>query len=514
MAKSTKKSKKGKSKAKLVLGIVIVIMALFAAGYFVYFSGIIPQLLPGITITETKADGTTGKVADLSVLEANYYYMGIYSMYAQYGILNTEKLDTVVNSTTGQTYRELLLSQGADEAMGLVLLEREADAKGFREMSQAARCAKLELESLRGISKLYGYQTVENYLSRQYGIGMSSRIYKKLLMRSLYTDEYTQYLSQFDTSINPSDTDINNAYKADSSSFENVNFHYYLVTAQTKDGKADIEQAKKDAQWIADKSTDAKSFRSTCMLYLKGLEDKETLKAYENDEDPTAVKGLSKENVKSYYDEKLADFLFSSDRKAGDKTVIETSAGAYVAMYEGRELDEEKQVTYRTLTLQNDAKNGKTRTDEEIAADAKALEEKAKQLAPEGMSPLDFYKLVKTNSNDQDEMMSGGYTAGETKDEMLKAEDGKEVDSQTQALAEWLFAAERKQGDIKIVVSSDNKEVTIYYFERSAPAWMANYRENQTTANINKLKESLKSTNPQYVINSDLVKKFIYGTNG
>ena len=43
---------------------------------------------------------------------------------------------------------------------------------------------------------------------------------------------------------------------------------------------------------------------------------------------------------------------------------------------------------------------------------------------------------------------------------------------------------------------------------------MANYRENQTTANINKLKESLKSTNPQYVINSDLVKKFIYGTNG
>ncbi len=160
------------------------------------------------------------------------------------------------------------------------------------------------------------------------------------------------------------------------------------------------------------------------------------------------------------------------------------------------------------------AKNGKTRTDEEIAADAKALEEKAKQLAPEGMSPLDFYKLVKTNTNDQDEMMSGGYTSGDTKAEMLKAEDGKEVDAQTQALAEWLFAAERKQGDIKIVVSSDNKEVTIYYFERSAPAWMANYRENQTTANINKLKESLKSTNPQYVINSDLVKKFIYGTNG
>ena len=176
MAKSTKKAKKGKSKAKLALGVIIVIMALFAAGYFVYFAGILPQVLPGITITETKADGTTGKVADLSVLEANYYYMSIYSMYAQYGILNADKLDTVVNSTTGQTYRELLLSQGAEEAMGLILLEREADSKGFREMSQAARCAKLELESLRGISKLYNYPTVDKYIAAQYGTGMTSRL--------------------------------------------------------------------------------------------------------------------------------------------------------------------------------------------------------------------------------------------------------------------------------------------------------------------------------------------------
>ena len=511
MAKSTKKAKKGKSKAKLVLGVIIVIMALFAAGYFVYFAGILPQVLPGITITETKADGTTGKVADLSVLEANYYYMSIYSMYAQYGILNADKLDTVVNSTTGQTYRELLLSQGAEEAMGLILLEREADSKGFREMSQAARCAKLELESLRGISKLYNYPTVDKYIAAQYGTGMTSRLYKKLITRSLYTDEYTQYLSQFDSSVNPSDTDINNAYQADPGAFENVDFQYYLVTAGTKDGKADIEQAKKDAQWIGDKATDAKSFREAAMLYLKGKGDTATLTAYDNNEDPTAIKGLSKENVKSYYDEKLAEYLFASDRKAGDKTVIETGSGAYVVMFISRNLDEEKQVTYRTLTLQNDSKNGKTRTDEEVAADAKALEEKAKQLAHEGMSPIDFYKLVKANSNDQDEMMSGGYTAGDTKAEMTKAEDGKEVDAQIQALAEWLFAEERKQGDIKIVISSDNKEVTIYYFERSAPAWMGDYRNSQITANINKLKESLKSTNPQYVINADLCKKFIYG---
>ena len=131
MAKSTKKSKTKKSKAKVVLGIVVTIMILFVAGYFVYFSGIIPQILPGMTITETK-DGATVKVKDLSVLETNYYYMNIYSMYSQYGMISSESLDTVFNSTTGQTYREYLLSQGAEQALENVLIEREADANKCR----------------------------------------------------------------------------------------------------------------------------------------------------------------------------------------------------------------------------------------------------------------------------------------------------------------------------------------------------------------------------------------------
>lgn len=512
MAKSTKKSKSGKSKAKLTLGIAITVMALFVLGYFVYFAGILPQVLPGMTITETK-NGVSTKICDLSVIETNYYYMSIYGMYSQYGIMNAENLDTVVDSSTGKTYREVLLSQGAEEAMQLILMEREADSKGFREMSQAARCAKLELESLRGISKLYNYPTVDRYLAAQYGTGMTSRLYRKLIQRSLYSDEYTQYISQFDNTIIPSDADINNAYKADPNAFENVSFNYYLITATGSDGKADIAQSKKDAQWIADKSTDAKSFREAVMLYLKGKGDTETLKAYENDNDPTAIKDLSRDSVKSTYDEKLAEFLFADGRKAGDKTVIETASGAYVVIFNEKNLDEEKLVTYRTLTLSNDAKNGKTRTDEQVAADAKALEEKAKQLAPAGMDPLSFYKLVKTNTDDQDEMMSGGYASSETKDDVLGTSDGKEASAEKTAVAEWLFDAARKQGDIKIVVSSDNKEVTIYYFERSAPAWMGDYRETKITENVTKLRESLKATNPQYVINSDLCKNLIYGAS-
>ena len=509
MAKSSKK-KAGKSKAKLTLGIVVAIMAIFVAGYFVYFTGILPQLLPGMTITETK-DGANQKVATLSVIETNYYYMNIYSMYAQYGMVTKDNIDTVLNQETGQTYRDLLFSQGADEALSLILMEREADSKGFRDLSAAKRAAKLELESLRGIATLYGASTVDKYLEAQYGTGMTSRLYKKCLERSLYGDEYTQYLSQFDANVAPTDEAIKEQYKANPGSFEKATFHYYLVTAQTKDGKADIEGAKKDAQWIADKAKDEKSFRDTCQLYLKGKGDTEALKEYENDADPTLVEPLSKTNVESYYDAKLSEFLFAADRKEGDKTVIETATGAYVVFFVKRSLDETKEVTYRTMTLNNDAKQGaKERTDEQVAADAKALEEKVKQLAPQGLDPLSFYKLVKANSDDQDEMMSGGYVAGTTKSDMIETEDGKEADAATKAVAEWLFDESRKQGDVYYFTSADKRTVTVYYYEKSSASWINDARNTQATENVNKLKESLKATNPQYVINSDLVKKLIY----
>lgn len=510
MANSTKKSRSGKkSKAKVALGFVIAVMVLFVAGYFVYFSGIIPQLLPGMTITETK-DGATVKIKDLSVLETNYYFMNIYSMYSQYGMITSDSLDSVFNSTTGQTYREYLLSQGAEEALANVLMEREADAKGFRSMSAADKAAKDELESLRGMSQLYGYPTLDRYIAAQYGTGMTSRLYRQCMARGLYADEYQQYISQFDPSIVPTDDSIREAYKADPAAYDNVDFNYYLVTAATKDGKTDIEQAKKDAQWISDKAKDAKSFRDAVMTYLKGKGDTEALKEYDNDADPTSVTDLTKANVEQQYDANLAAFLFADGRKAGDKTVVETKTGAYVVILNGRKLDEDKEVSYRTLTLNNDSK-GKERTDDQIAADAKALADKAAQLAPAGMSSLDFYKLVKANSNDKDEMMDGGFVAGETKADMTEAEDGKEVDAQTKAVADWLFDESRKAGDIYIKTSADNRTVTIYFYEKSSPAWMGEARNAKITENVNKLKESLKATNPQFVVNSDLVKNFIYG---
>ena len=92
-----------------------------------------------------------------------------------------------------------------------------------------------------------------------------------------------------------------------------------------------------------------------------------------------------------------------------------------------------------------------------------------------------------------------------------KEKEGKELDAKTKEAADWLFDDARKQGDVFVQISSDNRTVKVYYFEKSAPAWLAEAKDAVINENVTKLKESLKANNPQYVINFDLVKKFIYG---
>ena len=94
---------------------------------------------------------------------------------------------------------------------------------------------------------------------------------------------------------------------------------------------------------------------------------------------------------------------------------------------------------------------------------------------------------------------------------MTETEEGKELDAKTKEAADWLFDDARKQGDVFVQISSDNRTVKVYYFEKSAPAWLAEAKDAVINENVTKLKESLKANNPQYVINFDLVKKFIYG---
>ena len=83
-----KTSKSGKSNRKLVSGgmiAVIVVIVIIIAGFFIYISGILPQTLTGVGITETLSDGTTKTIKNYSVLETNFHFREVFDSYSQYG---------------------------------------------------------------------------------------------------------------------------------------------------------------------------------------------------------------------------------------------------------------------------------------------------------------------------------------------------------------------------------------------------------------------------------------------
>ena len=120
-----------------------------------------------------------------------------------------------------------------------------------------------------------------------------------------------------------------------------------------------------------------------------------------------------------------------------------------------------------------------------------------------------FYKVVKEHSSKAEEIINGGYAPYSTA-ESLKPAEGEGQDPAAVEVHKWLFEEERNQGDIKIVVSADQKTVYAYYYDSSKPAWFNAVRDEIISENFNNWNASLESNNPGYTINAGLVKYLIY----
>ena len=198
MAKNNKSHKSSSKNVKIGVGITIGVIAVCIIGWFIYISGIIPQVLPGMTVYETAADGVTlQKVESISVLETSYHFNEVFQQYAQYGYVTRDNLDDVYDPATGETYRDLILQQAGMQVMNQILINRAAEQDGYLQYSQAAAIAELQSQTIEMAATLYGYPSADQYLYSVYGTGMSMRIYKDILAKEILANEYQEYIGQF-----------------------------------------------------------------------------------------------------------------------------------------------------------------------------------------------------------------------------------------------------------------------------------------------------------------------------
>ena len=515
MAKSSKSGKKANKKVVSGgLGAVIVIIVLIIAIFFTYISGILPSTMTGVSIKETLPDGSVRTVKNFNVLETNMHFKEVYNQYSSYGMVTEDMLDVIYDTEKNETYRDMLLREAASQMRTLALVERAAKESGFLEISKAHDFAAADIESLDAIAQMYGYQNGQQYMAAVYGTGMTTRKYVDYYAREILVEEYGAYLKQFDPAVVPTDEAIQAKYNEDPTAYQTVTFNNYFISGAGSDGVTtalSLAEATAEAQKIADasKGKDSAYFRQAVMDYLKAEGDEETLAGYENYADPTLYKNYTYASA-SYMNADICEFLYG-DAVPGDVKVTETETGAYVTLLVEKKLNDTQTVAYRTLTLTNDAASQTDATPEQILAGAQAVANDATaKYASGSMSSLDFYNLVKSETVNTEDMLTGGYNSGVTAETLLSSSSDAPLDTTKVEMGMWLFDEARQQGDVKVFISSDQTEIYVLYFEFSAPAWYNSARNSLTSDNFNAWNANLSANDPRYEVNQGLVRALIY----
>ena len=511
MAKNNKSHKSSSKNVKIGVGITIGVIAVCIIGWFIYISGIIPQVLPGMTVYETAADGVTlQKVESISVLETSYHFNEVFQQYAQYGYVTRDNLDDVYDPATGETYRDLILKQAGMQVMNQILINRAAEQDGYLQYSQAAAIAELQSQTIEMAATLYGYQSPDQYLYSVYGTGMSMRIYKDILAKEILTNEYQEYIGQF--KFMPTQDEIQAAFDNNTDAYKLADFNFFFVSGEVDDegNVTGLEEAEQAAQTIALYAGTPEEFRQAVIDYLTEKGDEDRLASFEEDNDPTRCEAYSKDYT-DYFGEDFSNFVFGADTQEGDVAVLPTASGYYVVRFDKAYLDDEATVTYRVMTLTNNTTLDLTTTDAAtLQADA---ESQVAQIISGPVDSLTFYNICKQNSIVTSELINGGYTPGAKIASFTdtSAETGySPLATDIVEAGQWLFDPARVQGDYTVILSEDKSKIYVYYFECNEPSWQYQIKNQLIIEKINDWSTGLQANNPSYEVNKGWLQQFTY----
>lgn len=487
----TKKHMKVSKKNKIIATLVVVVLALVCFCYFAHQTGLPAKILPGAKIMHT-VDGKEKTVKKISIVEMNYYYYTTLSGYTQANIVKTqEDLDKVYNANNGQTYREMIWESAANTAQEQYLIAAAADKDENFKSVAAKDYAEVQVASMRNLVKqynsLYGSNmTMDQYLARTYGKGMTVQIYRKIMRRSALVDEYTQYVKQFKSA--PTAEEVQAKFNEDPASHKSVKMQIYFVQAEySKDDAEDVkktamEAASAKAHEIADDCTNAVEFK----IRVRSVCDENYRKRMDNGEDPTTVEGLSKTQLESYNKE-FAELCFNPDTKANTTMVFEDSEGVgyFAALFEEAYMDEEQVASFRVIELSDDLLKDISKTPTDKTPSFEKFEAELQGYMNSVDSEEKFIELAKKNTIDTPKILNGGLYTNVTEDDeemfpLTQVQEGEEpiLAEEDKQLIEWLYSADRKKGDMKIIRCASS--VKLYYFVDNVPAWQNSLRNTMT----------------------------------
>lgn len=396
---------------------------------------------------------TAVKIGDqaASPAEVNYYYstayynfVNSYGSYASLFGLDTSsgpfglKRQECTMLDSG-TWRDYFLQSAYGSMAQVQGLCDYAKAQGLTISEEELSSIEEGLATLEDSASAYGYSSVNNYLSANFGTGVTTK-----LLRQAYQDSAlaSAAYSHYSDSLVYTDEELEEYYAGLEGSSDYYDYVLYLVNAETvtaEDGTSSVtEQTMAEARADADAvmtsyldGSDIEDVVERLTAAIEGALDKvETLSAAH-----TAGTGLNGA---------YADWLKDASRKAGDVTVVENSnsTGYYVMAFIARDDNHYRTANVRHILIEAEASEDGTWSDEALAAAKARAEEILAEWKSGEHTEESFAALAEQYSSDSGSNTNGGLYENVAKKTMVEEFDA------------FCFGS-RKPGDTAVVYGSN-----------------------------------------------------------
>ena len=391
-------------------------------------------------------NGTYVKVAGESVsrVEFDYNYNMVKNNYvAQYGYYMSMFGIDLTGDLTRQMYSDTLTWQDffeqmtIDNIIGNKALRDQAKAAGFT-YDASKDYAEYE-ESLRTAAADAG-MTEKDYIRQTFGTFATASRLKGYVMEALETGAYYDAVAEEKT---PSDGDIQAYYEENKDDYDSVDYRIITVNAELPTEPTELADPVDDAEDTDEETVYQPSEAEIAAAMEIAKAEAEKAEATVRTEGDTR-ENMKKSDVLSHY----RDWLFDSERKAGDTTIVENSSSHlyYVVSFENRYLDQTPTADARVIIVSGDAATGSDAILEEWKSGA-ATEDSFAEIADKYNDPA----VVSAEGGLYEGLLSSGTS---------------------QDVADWLFDGARKKGDVTVIHGGEGEsDHVLYYVGDNSPEW-------------------------------------------
>lgn len=512
------KKKHSAKKDKAIRIIVKTIVILVCVGLVGGFTGNlllnvfnVPQkVLTVATYNDTKLSGTEYNYYYMSlfnqIYQMSYQYESAYSSYGSgYGVYFTgfdmsqdpaeqeyQYDDAPEGVKTWADYFRAMASTRAflmDEMYKKATSE-EAKAAGFEISEERMTEIKTEIDeaitSLEESAKEAQF-SLDNYIARTCGEGLTEKSYRELLEKDTIAQEYLTWYQEHTTDSYTKE-ELAKYFEENKGDFVTVSARVFEVSyAEAEEGSEDEAYTKEQAQNRANEFKSKIKNEETFISLAKEYAPESLKETYESDS-ATLLSDVHASDISS--NEAVTEWLFSDSRSIGDTTVIEDEAAqSFTILYLVSPASRDESVSstsVRHILIQaetTDEEGNSLAADviEKNFADAKAEAEKLMQTWKDnGATEEAFIALIADNTDDTasietdglyDDVAAGGNYVAE--------------------FTNWAIDPARKPGDTGLVKTEFGYHFMYFVEASSDTAWESEVRSTLASNDYNALVDGI-----------------------